>query len=144
MRTRRREPRKAVEPLAHYDGELDDKRRDDAIGNCHRVSHPLARSLEDLLAGESRAHRVAGPWGDPAAGSKSLSAIGPDREKVMDWDDLKPKAPKGITLGESLESLSVAELDARIVSLEQEIERVKIELAQKKAHEAAAAAIFKR
>ena len=64
----------------------------------------------------------------------------------MDWDDLnpKPKTAKGITLGESLESLSVAELDARIVSLEQEIERVKIELAQKKAHEAAAAAIFKR
>jgi uncharacterized small protein (DUF1192 family) len=62
----------------------------------------------------------------------------------MDWDDLKPKAPKGITLGESLESLSVAELDARIVSLEQEIERVRTELAAKKAHEAAAAAIFKR
>ena len=77
-------------------------------------------------------------------GLQVIVAIGPDREKVMDWDDLKPKAPKGITLGESLESLSVAELDARIVSLEQEIERVKIELAQKKAHEAAAAAIFKR
>ena len=68
----------------------------------------------------------------------------PDREKVMDWDDLKPKAPKGITLGESLESLSVAELDARIMSLEQEIERVRAELTAKKAHEAAAAAIFKR
>jgi uncharacterized small protein (DUF1192 family) len=62
----------------------------------------------------------------------------------MDWDDLKPKAPKGITLGENLESLSVAELDARIVSLEQEIERVRRELAAKKAHEATAAAIFKR
>jgi len=62
----------------------------------------------------------------------------------MDWDDLKPKAPKAVTLGENLESLSVAELDARIVSLEQEIERVRTELAAKKAHEAAAAAIFKR
>jgi len=64
----------------------------------------------------------------------------------MDWDDLnpKPKTAKGITLGESLESLSVAELDARIKSLEQEIERVRAELAGKKAHEAAAAAIFKR
>jgi uncharacterized small protein (DUF1192 family) len=62
----------------------------------------------------------------------------------MDWDDLKPKAPKGITLGETLESLSVAELDARIVALEQEIERVKAELARKKAYETAAAAIFKR
>ena len=62
----------------------------------------------------------------------------------MDWDDLKPKAPKGITLGESLESLSVAELDQRIVELQQEIERVRAELAAKKGHEAAAAAIFKR
>jgi uncharacterized small protein (DUF1192 family) len=62
----------------------------------------------------------------------------------MDWDDLKPKAPKGVTLGESLESLSVAELEARITALQQEIERVRVELAAKKAHEAAAAAIFKR
>jgi uncharacterized small protein (DUF1192 family) len=62
----------------------------------------------------------------------------------MDWDDLKPKAPKGVTLGESLESLSVGELEARIAALQQEIERVKAELAAKKAHEAAAAAIFKR
>ena len=35
----------------------------------------------------------------------------------MDWDDLKPKPPKGITLGESLESLSVGELEARIAAL---------------------------
>jgi len=62
----------------------------------------------------------------------------------MDWDDLKPKPAKGITLGESLESLSVSELGARIVALQQEIERVQAELATKKAHEAAAAAIFKR
>ena len=74
----------------------------------------------------------------------AVAAMEPDREQVMDWDDLKPKAPKGITLGESLESLSVAELDARIVSLEHEIERVRAELTAKKAHEAAAAAIFKR
>jgi uncharacterized small protein (DUF1192 family) len=62
----------------------------------------------------------------------------------MDWDDLKPKAPKGVMLGESLESLSVAELEARIVALQQEIDRVRAELAAKRAHEAAAAAIFKR
>ena len=43
----------------------------------------------------------------------------------MDWDDLKPKPPKGITLGESLKSLSVAELEARIAALHAEIERVK-------------------
>ena len=63
---------------------------------------------------------------------------------AMDWDDLKPKPPKGITLGESLETLSVGELDARIAALQQEIVRVQGELAAKKAHEAAAAAIFKR
>jgi uncharacterized small protein (DUF1192 family) len=62
----------------------------------------------------------------------------------MDWDDLKPKAPKGITLGENLESLSVAELQARIAALNAEIVRVEAELAAKKAHEAAAASIFKR
>jgi uncharacterized small protein (DUF1192 family) len=71
-------------------------------------------------------------------------ATRPDREKAMDWDDLKPKAPKGVTLGESLETLSVGELEARIAALHQEIERVQGELAAKKAHEAAAAAIFKR
>jgi uncharacterized small protein (DUF1192 family) len=62
----------------------------------------------------------------------------------MDWDDLKPKAPKGVTLGENLESLSVAELQARIAALNAEIVRVEAELAAKKAHEAAAASIFKR
>ena len=64
--------------------------------------------------------------------------------EIMDWDDLKPKPPKGVMLGESLETLSVGELEARIVALRQEIERVGRELAAKKAHEAAAAAIFKR
>ena len=62
----------------------------------------------------------------------------------MDWDDLKPKQPKGVMLGENLESLSVGELEARIAALQQEIERVRSELAAKKAHEAAAAAIFKQ
>ena len=58
----------------------------------------------------------------------------------MDWDDLKPKPKKGVTLGEDLTTLSVAELEARIGELQQEIERVKVELGAKKAHEAAAAA----
>jgi uncharacterized small protein (DUF1192 family) len=62
----------------------------------------------------------------------------------MDWDELKPKPPKGVTLGENLESLSVAELQARIAALHEEIGRVEAELAAKKAHEAAAASIFKR
>jgi uncharacterized small protein (DUF1192 family) len=62
----------------------------------------------------------------------------------MDWDDLKPKAAKTVTVGEDLKTLSVAELDARIVALAGEIERVKAELQAKKAHEAEASAIFKR
>ena len=49
-----------------------------------------------------------------------------------------------VTLGEDLKSLSVSELEARIGELQQEIERVKGELGAKKAHEAAAAAVFKR
>lgn len=62
----------------------------------------------------------------------------------MDWDDIRPKAAKAITLGEDLTSLSVAELEARIAALQQEIARVEAERAAKKAHEAAAAALFKR
>ena len=62
----------------------------------------------------------------------------------MDWDEAKPKPAAGITLGEPLESLSVGELEARILALEREIERVKSNLANKRAHEAAAAAVFKR
>ena len=61
----------------------------------------------------------------------------------MDWDDLKPKPPKAATLGKSLETFSVAELQARIGALKTEISRVEAELAVKKAHEAAAAQLFK-
>lgn len=62
----------------------------------------------------------------------------------MDWDELKPKPAKAIAVGENLEPLSVGELEARIVALQGEIERVKAELHAKKSHEAAAAALFKR
>jgi len=63
----------------------------------------------------------------------------------MDWDDLQPKKPvRQVTVGEDLSSLSQAELEARIATLSQEIERVKAELKAKKAHEEAAASIFKR
>ena len=62
----------------------------------------------------------------------------------MDWDDLKPKPPKLATLGENLEAFSVAELQARIAALEAEMRRVEAELAARKAHEAAAAQLFKR
>ncbi|MFM9847128.1 MAG: DUF1192 domain-containing protein [Hyphomicrobiaceae bacterium] len=62
----------------------------------------------------------------------------------MDWDDLKPTPPKAVTLGEDLKVLSVGDLEARIVALKAEIERVERELAAKKAYEAAASELFKR
>lgn len=61
----------------------------------------------------------------------------------MDWDDIKPKPAVRIGVGDNLETLSLGELEARIVTLGEEIERVKAEVAKKRAHEAAAAAIFK-
>ena len=64
---------------------------------------------------------------------------------ALDWDDiLKPKVVKTVTVGEDLKTLSVAELEARIGTLRGEIERVEAEIAAKKKHEAAAAALFKR
>lgn len=63
----------------------------------------------------------------------------------MDWDDdVSPKPATGVVIGESLETLSVAELEARIVELEREIARVKTELEAKRRHEDAASALFKR
>jgi uncharacterized small protein (DUF1192 family) len=62
----------------------------------------------------------------------------------MDWDDLKPKKAPAIAVGEDLRTLSVGELEQRIAALSSEIERVRQELQTKKAHEAAAAAVFKR
>lgn len=63
----------------------------------------------------------------------------------MDWDDIVPKTPKtGLAIGESLETLSVAELEARIGALEAEIVRVKAELEAKRRHEEAASALFKK
>lgn len=62
----------------------------------------------------------------------------------MDWDDVRPKPATGATIGDNLETLSVAELEARIAALEREIARVKAELAAKRRHEDAASALFKR
>ena len=64
---------------------------------------------------------------------------------AMDWDDiLKPKVVKAVTVGEDLKTLSVAELEARIGVLKEEIARVEAEIAAKRKHEEAAAALFKR
>jgi uncharacterized small protein (DUF1192 family) len=62
----------------------------------------------------------------------------------MDWDEARPAPARAITVGEALSSFSIAELEARIVALTREIERVREELAAKRAHEAAATAVFKR
>lgn len=61
----------------------------------------------------------------------------------MDWDEARPKPQPAITLGEDLKRWSVAELEARIMSLEAEIRRSREEIAAKKAHNAAASALFK-
>ena len=64
----------------------------------------------------------------------------------MSWDDDRQKPIKSaaaITVGEPLTSFSIAELEARIAALTQEIERVREELRAKQAHGAAAAAVFK-
>lgn len=62
----------------------------------------------------------------------------------MDWDELRPKPkPATIAIGEDLAVLSIAELAHRIVALKEEIERVEAELQRKRAHEAAASALFK-
>ncbi|HEX9881908.1 MAG TPA: DUF1192 domain-containing protein [Hyphomicrobium sp.] len=62
----------------------------------------------------------------------------------MDWDDIKPKPATGTMIGDNLSTLSVAELEARIKDLEQEIVRVRAELDAKRRHEDAASALFKR
>jgi uncharacterized small protein (DUF1192 family) len=61
----------------------------------------------------------------------------------MEWDEPKRPATRDITVGEPLATLSIAELEARVAALTGEIARVETEIAAKKAHEAAAAAIFK-
>jgi len=60
----------------------------------------------------------------------------------MDWDEPRVK-PAVIAVGEPLATQSLGELEARIVALKAEIDRVEAEIARKRAHEAAASAFFK-
>ena len=62
----------------------------------------------------------------------------------MDWDDMVPKPKPQAAIGDPLATLSIDELQARIAALEGEIVRVRAEIEKKQAHEAAAAALFKR
>ena len=68
--------------------------------------------------------------------NSSVSKV-PDREQIMDWDEQKPRPAKAITLGEDLRTLSVSELEERLVELGRESDRVRGEI------QAAAAAVFK-
>ncbi len=62
----------------------------------------------------------------------------------MDLDDLLPqKKPTGVTIGDALTTLSIAELEKRVKDLEAEIVRVGAEIDRKKRHEEAARALFK-
>ncbi len=61
----------------------------------------------------------------------------------MDWDEPRKAPTAGATVGEALDKLSVADLEARVASLAAEIVRVEAEIAKRRAHEAAAAALFK-
>lgn len=62
----------------------------------------------------------------------------------MDWDDVVKKPAKGFAVGDSLETLSIAELEARIASLRDEIARIEAEVTTKRRHEAAASALFRK
>jgi uncharacterized small protein (DUF1192 family) len=61
----------------------------------------------------------------------------------MDWDETREKPASGPVVGENLENLSVAELEARIAILKAEIDRVSREAEAKRRHEQAASDIFK-
>jgi uncharacterized small protein (DUF1192 family) len=63
-------------------------------------------------------------------------------ETDMDWDEPRSR-PVTHAIGESLATLSIGELETRVSALQVEIERVMQEIARKRAHEAAASAIFK-
>lgn len=60
----------------------------------------------------------------------------------MSFEDL-PKKPAGVMLGETLDLLSVSELEQRVRDLESEIQRVKAAITAKQASKNAADAFFR-
>lgn len=61
----------------------------------------------------------------------------------MDWDEAQRPRQAIITIGEPLSGLSIVDLEARIDALRVEIARIEGEAEKKRAHEAAAAKLFK-
>ena len=61
----------------------------------------------------------------------------------MDWDEAVQKSASGLTVGEDLSTLGIAELEVRVVALRAEIERVEGEIVRKRAQQEAAAQLFK-
>jgi uncharacterized small protein (DUF1192 family) len=60
----------------------------------------------------------------------------------MDIED-RPQPKPNMVIGENLDSISITELEQRIVSLDSEISRIRAEIAKKQASKAAAASFFK-
>jgi uncharacterized small protein (DUF1192 family) len=61
----------------------------------------------------------------------------------MDWDEAVQKSASGLTVGEDLSTLGIAELEVRVAALRAEIERVEGEIVRKRAQQEAAAQLFK-
>ena len=62
----------------------------------------------------------------------------------MDLEDERRQPVRQVVIGEPLTAMSITELEQRVAALEKEIERVRTELAAKRAHGDAAASLFKR
>jgi uncharacterized small protein (DUF1192 family) len=61
----------------------------------------------------------------------------------MQWDDDQPKPKNETRVGEPLDHLAIADLEARILALEAEITRTRHEIERKRKHQAVAAGLFK-
>ena len=65
------------------------------------------------------------------------------RDATSMWDDDRPKPKAGIAAGDDLSSVSIAELEQRVVALVAEIERTRAEIDRKKKIQAAATDLFR-
>lgn len=63
---------------------------------------------------------------------------------MLEDDDKPRKKPQDIVLGQLLDGISIADLEARIVALRAEIGRLEAEIGKRQGHRAAAEALFKR